>query len=257
MRLWKYAKVESAGLFRTVLLVTVEESKGAQPFLQLSPAWSLVSRLLAMLCAACELIRKIWLRRRLRWATLGPQYDWTRRRYGSADDAPPLPPYLRDIAIRAADAAARAVGDGAASHAAEAGLVSETGYEPNAALVNFYSGEGDTLCGHQVRPTLHANADATRCGSSRPCYGPRTRLLRTQLPLRRDAHEANTSVGSLACTSPVNDSSKSDHACIWEQSPEQCIHQKDGGRKPQLPRLGAKYRGLTLKTCLRVLNPRL
>ena len=125
-----------------------------------------------MLCAACELIRKIWLRRRLRWATLGPQYDWTRRRYGSADDAPPLPPYLRDIAIRAADAAARAVGDGAASHAAEAGLVSETGYEPNAALVNFYSGEGDTLCGHQVRPTLHANADATRCGSSRPCYGP-------------------------------------------------------------------------------------
>ena len=25
----------------------------------------------------------------------------------------------------------------------------------------------------------------------------------------------------------------------------------------QLPRLGAKYRGLTLKTCLRVLNPRL
>ena len=28
-------------------------------------------------------------------------------------------------------------------------------YEPNAALVNYYSSEGDTLCGHQVRGYQH------------------------------------------------------------------------------------------------------
>ena len=101
--------------------------------------------------------------RRLRWATLGPQYDWTRRRYGPADAAPALPRYLRDFATRAARAAARVLQgvvaspgrldgrDTDSSGGWDSGDADAAAYEPNAALVNFYSGEGDTLCGHKVR----------------------------------------------------------------------------------------------------------
>lgn len=98
---------------------------------------------------------------KLRWATLGPPYDWTRREYAATDSAPPLPEYLRDLCIRLAAAASEAtaacgqpVGEDAdgGDVAGCSGCPEERAavFQPNAALVNYYQREGDTLCGHQV-----------------------------------------------------------------------------------------------------------
>jgi hypothetical protein len=46
------------------------------------------------------------LLRKLRWATLGPPYDWTRRAYRTDVQYQPLPQYLADLAVQLAAAAA-------------------------------------------------------------------------------------------------------------------------------------------------------
>jgi alkylated DNA repair dioxygenase AlkB len=94
--------------------------------------------------------------RSLRWATLGPPYDWTRRVYEPEAPHLPLPQELTDLAARFAqaaaaglDAAAAAEGGGcgkAKDEAAAFGRAVE-GFSPDAALVNYYR-EGDTLFAH-------------------------------------------------------------------------------------------------------------
>lgn len=89
------------------------------------------------------------LLRRLRWATLGPPYDWTQRAY--LRDAPhtPLPEQLRQLAVTLADLAHRLLpgsGDSNGGGAADAdgppagasGQQQPAAYCPDAALVNFY-----------------------------------------------------------------------------------------------------------------------
>ena len=75
---------------------------------------------------------------RLRWVSLGPRYDWTRREY------------LRDSPHRELPRGLKAMADGAvASLCAEGGgaTSSMSTFGADAALVNFY-GAGDTLGGH-------------------------------------------------------------------------------------------------------------
>lgn len=104
------------------------------------------------------------LLRKLRWATLGPAYDWTRREYSSAASSPVLPAYLRELAIRLAAAASGALGEArvVSSSAGSGGNIGLDGlegswrpFQPNAALVNYYQSDSDTLCGHKVC-LLHA-----------------------------------------------------------------------------------------------------
>lgn len=95
------------------------------------------------------------LLRKLRWATLGPPYDWTQRRYLREAVHDPLPPQLRSLATELAGLAASLLGaaaaagsggggvaDGAAScrnGAAEGSLGGASqAFCPDAALVNFY-----------------------------------------------------------------------------------------------------------------------
>lgn len=63
---------------------------------------------------------------------MGPNFDWTAREYLFDKPHQQLPPYLKEIAQRCAQAA----GNG------------ECSCEPDAALVNYYS-PGDTLGGHR------------------------------------------------------------------------------------------------------------
>lgn len=71
----------------------------------------------------------------LRWASIGPCYDWTRRVYLKDQDYVPLPDNMKIFAERVW----ALVGGHAACGGAE--------YRPNAALINYYR-EGDKLCGH-------------------------------------------------------------------------------------------------------------
>ena len=92
---------------------------------------------------------------KLRWATLGPAYDWNRREYSPAASSPVLPAYMRELAVRLAAAAgyaleAAGVGSCDASTYTNGLLVNRGPFEPNAALVNYYQSNGDTLCGHKV-----------------------------------------------------------------------------------------------------------
>lgn len=79
--------------------------------------------------------------RKLRWACVGPAYDWTARVY--QHDAPhlPLPEDLVNIACTFAAAAHAALGT--TQHASGAPR-----YQPDAALINYYR-PGDTLGGHR------------------------------------------------------------------------------------------------------------
>lgn len=72
----------------------------------------------------------------LRWASVGPLYDWTERRYRVEDDYVPLPGYVYEFT--------RDIWSMVSDHA----LGSRSPYEPNAALINYYK-EGDKLCGHK------------------------------------------------------------------------------------------------------------
>ena len=105
------------------------------------------------------------LLRKLRWATLGPPYDWTQRRYLREAPHTPLPGELRELAIALARMAEQLLADGgsraastrcnttntlADSSAAAVGreqpLAQQQGccqrpaapYSPDAAIVNFY-----------------------------------------------------------------------------------------------------------------------
>ncbi|KAI3438683.1 hypothetical protein D9Q98_001103 [Chlorella vulgaris] len=156
------------------------------------------------------------LLRRLRWATLGPQYDWTRRRYLQGEDGVahmPLPPLLRQLAVSLADLAA----DLLTQHSDCRGRpeqAASTAFRPNAALINYYR-PGDTLNGHRddaeccldkplvslslgcdaifllggttrdVAPTallLHSGDALVLCGPARRCYHGVPRVL-TDRPL--------------------------------------------------------------------------
>ena len=78
------------------------------------------------------------LLRKLRWACVGPAYDWTSRLYLHGDPHLPLPADLVDLALQHAAAATAAVGCQAPVEP----------FKPDAALVNYYR-PGDTLGGHQ------------------------------------------------------------------------------------------------------------
>ena len=68
--------------------------------------------------SAAELLRK------LRWATLGPQFDWTARRYDAHAPYRPLPPDLRTHAVSIASAVARLDMRPVSHHADDASPVS-------------------------------------------------------------------------------------------------------------------------------------
>lgn len=114
---------------------------------------------------------------KLRWATLGPPYDWAHRLYLRGVPHTPLPHDLRCLAVELASLAAKlaassgevATGGSSASCPAPAGQAAAkaaTGacsgsaahpqFSPDAALLNFYN-EGDTLNGHidDAEPSLH------------------------------------------------------------------------------------------------------
>ncbi|KAG2439598.1 hypothetical protein HXX76_004950 [Chlamydomonas incerta] len=112
------------------------------------------------------------LLRKLRWATLGPQFDWTERQYDFAGAYRQLPPSLAGLARQMAAVvdALQAAGlqllpaaaqlppapptepSGASAPAAPPGAPASAapgprGYEPDAAIVNYYQ-LGDVLGGH-------------------------------------------------------------------------------------------------------------
>jgi alkylated DNA repair protein alkB family protein 1 len=97
------------------------------------------------------------LLRKLRWVTLGPQFDWTARVYDGDVPHAPLPPQLRALALRFAAACAEVNGSacepGACSpsnsqdYTCSAAGMNPTAWEPDVALVNYYR-EGETLGGH-------------------------------------------------------------------------------------------------------------
>ncbi len=74
----------------------------------------------------------------LRWASIGPCYDWTRRVYLKDQDYVPLPD---DMKVFAEQIWALVGGHAGCSDAPY------PEYRPNAALINYYR-EGDKLCGH-------------------------------------------------------------------------------------------------------------
>lgn len=107
------------------------------------------------------------LLQKLRWATLGPPYDWTQRRYLQGVPHMPLPAQLHQLAVALAGLAAT-LPAGTSSGADDAGAVRSTAaaaaaigsgqapaFCPDAALVNYYV-EGDTLNGHidDAEPSL-------------------------------------------------------------------------------------------------------
>ncbi|GLC41224.1 hypothetical protein PLESTF_001628700 [Pleodorina starrii] len=84
------------------------------------------------------------LLRRLRWATLGPQFEWTERRYDFTGVFRPLPPSLETLAKQLAAVVERLQDAGLEVLPAAA---ADGGYKPDAAIVNYYQ-QGDVLGGH-------------------------------------------------------------------------------------------------------------
>lgn len=98
--------------------------------------------------------------RRLRWASLGPRFDWTRRVYvRDEEEYIPLPQVLKELAIKLMVSVNEVLQNDPISKNSEefeniakemSKLCSTAGcpsYNPEAALINFYH-EGDTLGGH-------------------------------------------------------------------------------------------------------------
>jgi len=87
----------------------------------------------------------------MRWASLGPQFDWTRRIYDDGAAHRPLPPSLELLARRTAGLVQQLTHLHTGAHSPQACRA----YQPDAALVNYYY-EGDTLGGHcdDVEPDL-------------------------------------------------------------------------------------------------------
>lgn len=71
----------------------------------------------------------------LRWASIGPVYDWTWRRYRVDDDHIKLPDYMVEFSKNVVSLV-----QGEHPHHQD--------FHPNAALINYYR-EGDKLCGHR------------------------------------------------------------------------------------------------------------
>ncbi|KAF6148480.1 hypothetical protein GIB67_038835 [Kingdonia uniflora] len=80
---------------------------------------------------SCKSIAASFLMRKLRWSTLGLQFDWSKRNYDTSLPYNEIPKYLCQLARRMADPAM------------------PTGEEfcPEAAIVNYF-GSGDMLGGH-------------------------------------------------------------------------------------------------------------
>lgn len=93
------------------------------------------------------------LLRKLRWATLGPPYDWTQRVYRSDLPHSPLPRYLAELAVRLAAAVGELGAAGAGGGAASAGAQP---FRPDVALVNYYHQGGQQSCcrGCMTSPAL-------------------------------------------------------------------------------------------------------
>ena len=94
------------------------------------------------------------LLRKLRWATLGPPYDWTAREYLRHEAHRPLPAQLQALAVELAALAERLLGcDADAKQECEEEEQQQQQQVPaprpafDAALVNYYP-EGSTLGGH-------------------------------------------------------------------------------------------------------------
>lgn len=73
---------------------------------------------------------------KLRWASVGPIYDWTTRKYLNNQPFIELPEYMTMLATHIVDALG--------SHI----VLEREIYSPRAALINYYK-DGDMLCGHQ------------------------------------------------------------------------------------------------------------
>ncbi|KAI8113316.1 hypothetical protein M9435_003320 [Picochlorum sp. BPE23] len=74
----------------------------------------------------------------LRWASIGPVYDWTTRRYRVDDAYIPLPDYMAEFSKNIVSVV----------HALSPDCQQSFAFHPNAALINYYR-EGDKLCGHR------------------------------------------------------------------------------------------------------------
>lgn len=72
----------------------------------------------------------------MRWASIGPVYDWTSRRYRVDDDYIPLPDYMVEFSKNIVSLVYAFSPD------------CQQSFHPNAALINYYR-EGDKLCGHR------------------------------------------------------------------------------------------------------------
>jgi alkylated DNA repair protein alkB family protein 1 len=85
---------------------------------------------------------------RLRWASVGPQFDWSARSYLRDGPHLPMPLYLSELAASLAAAAAAALAAAAAAGALVPVVVAPAAaFRPDAALANYYRA-GDTLGGH-------------------------------------------------------------------------------------------------------------
>ena len=98
---------------------------------------------------------------KLRWATLGPPYDWTQRRYLQDQGCAPLPAWLAALARELVAAVTTAEGGSCPEAVRAAGGPGRgappprgadgpgaRAFDPDVGLVNFYR-EGDTLGGHR------------------------------------------------------------------------------------------------------------
>ncbi|BDA46478.1 probable nucleic acid dioxygenase ALKBH1 at C-terminar half [Coccomyxa sp. Obi] len=134
------------------------------------------------------------LLRKLRWVTLGPQFDWSTRVYNAHAPHRPLPPELRALAVTLASAVAdldlqppadthtgcNDIDSQSLAQSKESGKVSQSytdaawncldsqewgDWEPDVALVNYYR-EGDTLGGHRddAEPNMRAPIVALSLG---------------------------------------------------------------------------------------------
>lgn len=117
----------------------------------------------AVWAADAKGIKASVLLRKLRWASLGPPFNWTDRVYDRDVQYLPLPQQLKQIACHHAALAASinsrgtqsAVAEGAQQVAADQPTNPQSAFAPDVALVNYYHA-GDTLGGHKddVEPDM-------------------------------------------------------------------------------------------------------
>ncbi|KAJ2990722.1 hypothetical protein HDV02_004184 [Globomyces sp. JEL0801] len=89
-----------------------------------------------------ELIVKVL--HRMRWSTLGHQYNWTKKEY-HFDRVPPFPKFMSDVSYDIVQAVQPLTG------------YSADKWKPEAGIINFYQ-PGDTLTAHQDRSEINTEA---------------------------------------------------------------------------------------------------